>query len=105
MLEALLIQMPYYICSLAAFLSAGFCVALAWKRLYPPWLLVGCAAFAALGVAFFLIAATAATGGHVTRGAVAAPIHWLYLSGGVLWCTLLALLVRATVRIERRDST
>lgn len=98
----LLLQMPYYLCALAAFFTAGFCVALTWKRLRPPWLLLGSAAFAALGVAFFLIAATAAPGGHVARSDVAAPIRWLHLAGGVLWCALLLLLVRATVRIERR---
>lgn len=99
--DLLLVQLPYYLCALAAFATAGLGVGAVWKRLRPPWLLLGSAAFAAVGVAFFLIAATAAPGGHVSRGDVARAIRWLYLGGGLLWCAALWLLVRATVRIER----
>lgn len=101
-MDALLLSLPYYLCSMAAFLTAGLGVAAVWKRLRPPWLLIGSAAFTALGVAFILIAVTAAPGGHVNRGEVAGAIRLLYLAGGALWWTVLWLLVRATVRIERR---
>lgn len=101
LLDALLLQLPYYLCSVAAFVTAGVAVAAVRKGLRPAWLLLGALAFAALGVAFFLIAATAAPGGHIARSAVAGPIRWLHLVGGLLWCAVLLLLVRATVRIER----
>ncbi len=101
MSDLLLVQLPYYLCSLAAFVTAGLGVGAVWKRLRPPWLLLGSLAFVALGVAFFMIASTASPGGHVSRGAVAGPIRWLHLSGGLAWLLVLALLVRATVRIER----
>lgn len=104
-MDTLLLQLPYYVCALASFATAGLGVAAVWKRLRPPWLLLGSAAFAALGVGFFLIAATAAPGGHVSRAAVAGAIRWLSLGGGLLWCATLGLLVRATVRVERGDST
>lgn len=105
MWESLLAQLPYYVCSLAAFLAAIFCIVAVRKRLRPWWWLVGAAAFVALGVAFFLIAATAIPGGHLPRAAVAAQIRWLYLIGGVLWCALLLLLARASVRVKRRDDS
>lgn len=101
-MDALLTQLPYYLCSLAAFATAGLGVAAVWKGLRPPWLLIGCAGFVALGLAFSLIAATAAPGGHVNRSDVAGPIRWLYMAGGALWCAVLLLLVRATVSIQRR---
>lgn len=99
--DLLVVQLPYYLCSLAAFATAGLGVGVVWKRLRPPWLLLGSLAFVALGVAFFLIASTASPDGHVSRSAVAGPIRWLYLGGGLVWLLVLVLLVRATVRIER----
>ena len=104
--DLLLVQLPYYLCSLAAFATAGLGVGAVWKRLRPPWLLLGSLAFVALGVAFFLIASTAAPGGHVSRSAVAGPIRWLYLVGGVCWLLWLVRFVRSMVSVRRRgDST
>lgn len=97
----LLTQLPYFLCSLAAFGSAAFCAVMVRKRLRPRWWVLGVGAYAALGVGFFLLAATSSTGGYLPRSAVATPIRYAYLVGGALWCALLMLIARGAVHVER----
>jgi len=101
--ELLLVQLPYYLCSLAAFATAGLGVGAVWKRLRPPWLLLGSLAFVALGTAFYLLAITGAPGGHMLRSTVLHPIRWLNLLAGVTWLLWLALFVRSMVSVTRKD--
>ncbi len=102
MMDVLLRQFPYYLCAVASFVSAGMMVVAVYKHLRPRWFLVGSAAGVALGAGFLLIAVTSTEGGYLPRSAVALQIRWLMLAGGVLWCTLLALIARATVRVVRK---
>lgn len=100
-MSVLLTQLPYFLCSLAAFGSAAFCTVMVRKRLRPRWWILGVGAYAALGVGFFLLAATSSTGGYFPRSAVATPIRYAYLVGGALWCALLILVARSAVYVER----
>lgn len=100
--DTLRLSIPYYVCTVAALGSAGMCMLAAWKRLRPPWLLLLAAGFLLLGFAFFLIAATAAPGGHVTRPQVGDAIRGLCLMGGLLWIAWLLLFTRSVVRVEKK---
>lgn len=97
----LLMQLPYFLCSLAAFGTALFCAVIVRKRLRPRWWVLGVGAYAALGLGFFLLAATSTNGGYLPRSAVALPIRWAFLLAGVLWCALLLLIARSSVRVTR----
>jgi hypothetical protein len=104
-MDTLQLALPYYICTVAAWGSAAVCGVAAWKRLRPPWVLLLAGGFLLLGAAFFLIAATAGTGGHITRSQVAEPIRLLCLAGGLLWITWLVLFTRSVVRVEKQRPT
>ena len=105
-MDTLLLTLPYYLVVLASWGTAGIFVIAVRKRIRPREWLILTLAFTALGLAYFLIAATAAPGGHVSRGAVAGPIRWLYLVGGVCWLLWLVRFVRSMVSVRRRnDST
>ena len=101
-MDTLLLALPYYVCTVAA-LGTTLVIALSVLRgLYSRRILVLATAFLALGMSFFLIAATASPGGHVARAAVAQTIRVLDTTGGLLWLLWLVLAVRAGVRVERR---
>jgi hypothetical protein len=104
-METLILALPYYICAVAAWGTTGIVVLSAWKRLYPRRIIILGAATLLLGASFFLIAATAAPGGHVARAAVAWPIRVLDAGAGLLWLTWLAMAVRGAVRVEKRCPT
>lgn len=103
MSDALLAQLPYYILTLAAFGTAGIFVIAVRKGIRGRAWLLTVVSFTALGTAFYLLAITGAPGGHVSRGAVAGPIHWLNLLAGVTWLLWLALFVRGMVRVTRHN--
>ena len=102
-IDSLLLTLPYYLLILSCWGTAGIFVIAVRKKIRPPgwwWVIV---AFTALGMAFFLIAVTAAPGGHVTRGAVAGPIRWLQLVAGACWLVWLVRFVVGTVAVEPRE--
>lgn len=101
-METLLLALPYYVCTVAA-LGTTLIVAMSvQRRLCQRRMLVLAAGMLCLGLSFFLIAATAAPGGHSGRAAVAGPIRILDTTGGLLWLLWLALVVRGAVRVERK---
>ncbi len=101
-MDTLLLALPYYVCSVAS-LGTTLIVTLSVQRhMCSRRMLVLGAGMLCLGISFFLIAATAAPEGHVARAAVAAPIRILDTTGGLLWLLWLALVVRASVRVEKR---
>jgi hypothetical protein len=101
-MDTLLLALPYYVCSVAS-LGTTLIVTLSVQRhMCSRRMLVLAAGMLCLGISFFLIAATAAPTGHVARAAVAAPIRILDTTGGLLWLLWLALVVRASVRVEKR---
>ncbi len=101
-MDTLLLALPYYVCTVAA-LGTTLIVALSvQRRLCPRHMLVLAAGMLCLALSFFLVAATAAPGGHSGRAAVAGPIRILDTTGGLLWLLWLALVVRGAVRVERR---
>jgi len=104
-MDTLLRALPYYICAVAAWGTTGIALLAVWKGLYPRRSVVLGAATLLLGTSFFLIAATAAPGGHVARAAVAWPIRALDTAGGTLWLAWLLLAVRGAVRVERNRPT
>lgn len=100
--DVIRLAMPYYVCAVAAFGTAAMCIVAAAKRLRPPWVLLLAFGFLLLGAAFFLIAATAAPGGHVMRTQVSTLIRSLCLLGGLFWIAWLLLFARSVVRVEKR---
>ena len=101
-MDTLLLALPYYVCSVAAFGTTCLAALSVRRRIYPRRILLLAAGCLFLGLSFFLIAATAAPGGHVARAAVAWPIRMLDAAGGVLWVTWLLLAVKAAVRVEKK---
>lgn len=101
-METLWLALPYYICSVAALGTTAMTVLTVLHGVYPRRILLLGAGMLCLGTSFFLIAATAAPGGHVARAAVAWPIRMLDAAGGVLWVTWLLLAVKAAVRVEKK---
>jgi hypothetical protein len=99
--DLLRLAMPYYVCTVAALGSSVVCIVAAYKRMRPPWILFLAGGFLGIGMAFFLIAATASPGGHGSRAAVSDAIRLLCLLGGTLWIAWLALFVRSMVRVEK----
>lgn len=97
-----MLALPYYVCAVAAWGTTGIVALSVWKHIYPRRIIVLGAACLLLGTSFFLIAATAAPGGHVARAAVAWPIRVLDAAGGALWLTWLLLAVRGAIRVEKR---
>jgi hypothetical protein len=102
--ELLRLSMPYYVCAVAAFGSAAICAVAVYTQRRPVWTLFLAAGFLLVGLAFYLIAITAAPGGHVNRGDVGDLIRLFCLVGGTLWIAWLALFVRSMVRVERREA-
>lgn len=97
----LYMALPYYVVTVASWGTAAMCV-VSWRiRIRPPWVLLLGGACLLLGMAMFLMAATAAPGGHANREAVAAPIRALTLAAGVLWLAWLGLFVRSAVTVRR----
>ena len=103
-MDTLLLALPYYICTVAALGTTLITALSVQRRMCSRHFLVLGAGMLCLGMSFFLIAATAAPNGHAARAAVAAPIRILDTTGGLLWLLWLALAVRASVRVERRQS-
>lgn len=101
-MDTLLLALPYYVCSVAAFGTSTVAVLSVWRHIYPRRILLLAAGCLMLGMSFFLIAATAGAHGHVSRGAVTLPIRMLDGLGGVLWLTWLVLAIRGAVRVEKR---
>ena len=100
-METLLLTLPYYLVVLASWGTAGVLVIAVRKRVRPwPWLILSLA-FTALGLTFFLIAATAAPGGHVARTSVAGAVRWLHLVSGVCWLLWLWRFVASMVTVRR----
>jgi hypothetical protein len=103
MSELLLVQLPYYILTLAAFGTAGIFVIAVRKGIRGrAWLLM-VVSFTALGTAFYLLAITGAPGGHMLRSTVLHPIRWLNLLAGVTWLLWLALFVKSMVSVTRHN--
>ncbi len=101
-MDTLLLALPYYMCSVAS-LGTTLIVTLSVQRhMCSRRMLVLSAGMLCLGISFFLIAATAAPTGHAARAAVAEPIRVLDTTGGLLWLLWLALVVRATARVEKK---
>lgn len=100
--ETLLYTLPYYVCAVAAWGTMAVCAIAVRKRLYPRRLLFLVAAMAILGIYFFLLAASARSGGYIDRAAIAWPLRALAATVGVLWLTWLALLLRAMVHVEKK---
>jgi len=101
-MDTLLRALPYYVCTVASLGTTLIITLSVQRRLCPRRMLVLAAGMLCLGLSFFLIAATAAPGGHVARAAVAWPIRMLDAAGGVLWVTWLLLAVKAAVRVEKK---
>ena len=97
----LMMALPYYLMTVAAWGTAAMCVVAVRIRIRPPYMLLLGGATALLGVAMFLMAATAGPHGHLNRAAVAVPIRGLLLCAGVLWLAWLVLFVRSVVTIKR----
>lgn len=97
----LMLALPYYLMTVAAWGTAVMCVVAVRIRIRPPWVLLLGGACLLLGAAMFLMAATAAPGGHTTRSSVAAVIRVLHASAGVLWLAWLAAFVRGAVVVTR----
>ncbi len=101
-MDTLLRALPYYILTVAALGTMIVIFLSVLRGMYQRRFLILGAGMLPLAVAFFLIAATAAPGGHVARAAVAWPIRMLDAAGGVLWVTWLLLAVKAAVRVEKK---
>lgn len=101
-METLWLALPYYICSVAALGTTAMTVLTVLRGVYPRRILLLAAGCLFLGLSFFLIAATAAPGGHVARAAAAWPIRALDTAGGTLWLAWLLLAVKAAVRVEKK---
>jgi len=102
LIETLLITLPYYLCTLAAWGTMATCIIVVRKRLYPRRLLLLAAGMAMVGLYFYLLAASARLGGYIDRQAIAWELRCVATTGGVLWLLWLALFVRAMVRVERK---
>lgn len=101
-MDTLLRALPYYVCTVASLGTTLIITLSVQRRICPRRMLVLAVGILCLGLSFFLIAATAAPGGHNGRAAMAGPIRILDTTGGLLWLLWLALVVRATVRVEKR---
>lgn len=100
--DTLLLTLPYYICSVAAWGTMATCAIAVRKRMFARRLLFLVAGMAFLGVYFFLLAASAQTGGYIDRALIAWQLRALAAGGGVLWLTWLALWLRAMVTVEHK---
>ena len=101
--ETLLLTLPYYLCSLAAWGTMLVCVIALHKGLSPRRLFFLAASMVFLGVYFFLLAASARAGGYIDRASIAWPLRILASATGVLWLTWIGLFLRATVRVEKHS--
>jgi hypothetical protein len=97
----LYMALPYYLMTVAAWGTAVMCVVAVRIRIRPPWMLLLGGACLLLGVAMFLMAATAGPNGHLNRAAVAAPIRALHLGAGLLWLGWLVMFARSAVVVRR----
>ena len=101
-MDTLLRALPYYVLTVAALGTMMVVVLSVLRGMCPRRFLVLGTAFLALGMSFFLIAATAGPHGHADRAAVAQSIRVLDTTGGLLWLLWLALAVKGAVRVEKR---
>lgn len=86
-----LAQIPYYVCTLAAMLTAVMYAMAILRGRRPRWFWLGVAAFWLMGAGFFVLALTAGPAPVVLRGSVTEPIRCVFLAGGGLWlCWLVA---------------
>ena len=97
----LVMALPYYVVTVAMWGTAAACFGAVRVGIRPAWVLVLAVAAALLGLAMFLMAATAGPNGHINRDAVAVPIRALTLASGVLWLAWLGLFVRSAVTVKR----
>ena len=97
----LYMALPYYVLTCAAWGTAAACVFAVRLRLRPAWVLLLGGACLLLGVAMFLMAATAGPNGHLNRAAVAGAIRGLNLGAGVLWLAWLVMFARSMVVVRR----
>lgn len=98
----LVMALPYYLMTVAAWGTAIMCVVAVRLRIRPAWMLLLGGACLLLGASMFLMAATAGPAGHLNRAAVAQPIRLLTLAGGLLWLAWLACFLRGAVTVVRR---
>ena len=98
----LIMALPYYLMTVAAWGTAAMCVVAVRIHIRPPWVLLLGGACTLLGAAMLLMAATAGPHGHINRAAVALPIRTLYLCAGLLWLAWVVMFARSMVRVERR---
>lgn len=97
----LILALPYYLMTVAAWGTAVMCVVAVRLRIRPAYVLLLGGACLLLGLAMFLMAATAGPNGHANRDAVALPIRLLYLWASLLWLAWLGLFVRSAVSVKR----
>ncbi len=101
-METLLLALPYYVCTVASLGTTLIITLSVQRRICPRRMLVLAVGILCLGLSFFLIAATAAPGGHNGRAAMAGPIRILDTTGGLLWLLWLALVIRGAVRVDKK---
>lgn len=97
----LYMALPYYLMTVAAWGTAAMCVVAVRLRIRPAWMLLLGGACLLLGLAMFLMAATAGPNGHLNRAAVAVAVRALNLGAGLLWLAWLVLFVRSVVVVRR----
>ena len=97
----LILALPYYLMTVAAWGTAVMCVVAVRLRIRPAYVLLLGGACLLLGLAMFLMAATAGPNGHLNRDAVAGLIRGLHLAGGLLWLAWLACFLRSAVSVKR----
>ncbi len=98
----LIMALPYYLMTVAAWGTAVMCVVAVRLRIRPAYVLLLAGACLMLGAAMFLMASTAGPQGHINRAAVAVPIRALHLAGGLLWLAWLACFLRSAVTVVRQ---
>lgn len=94
----LMMALPYYLMTVAAWGTAAMCVVAVRIRIRPPWVLLLGGACLLLGAAMFLMAATA---GHTGRAVFAPHIRALNLCAGALWLAWVVMFARSMVTIRR----
>ena len=97
----LILALPYYLMTVAAWSTTVMCVVAVRLRIRPAYVLLLGGACLLLGVAMFLMAATAGPNGHLNRAAVAVAVRALNLGAGLLWLAWLVLFVRSVVVVRR----
>ena len=97
----LILALPYYLMTVAAWSTTVMCVVAVRLRIRPAYVLLLGGACLLLGVAMFLMAATAGPNGHFNRFDVAILIRSLHLAAGLLWLAWLVLFARSMVTVRR----